>query len=114
MSGSEESSSYRKMASLRLPRVGSPLFTFPLLTTQYTVKCGVGSRHQVMGALFHFQKIRCRWQLLLAMAETDGTTSRLWRRQLPFGSSFHFRWTLGDNLDFSVDTLTEDGQMPTA
>jgi len=78
------------------------------------VKCGVGSRHQVMGALFHFQKIRCRWQLLLAMAETDGTTSRLWRRQLPLEKPFHFRWTLGDNLDLRVDTLTKDGHMPTA
>ena len=42
------------------------------------------------------------------MNETDGTTSRLWRRQLPCGSSFHFRQTLGDNLGFSVDTPTED------
>jgi hypothetical protein len=48
------------------------------------------------------------------MSETDGTTSRLWRRQLPCGSSFHFRQTLGDNLDFSVDPPTEDRQMPTA
>jgi hypothetical protein len=48
------------------------------------------------------------------MTERDGTPSRQWRRQLPLGKSFHFRWTLGGDLDLRVDTLTEDGHMLTA
>jgi len=85
------------MVGLELPRVVYSLLPCPLLTAPGTVKCGATSRHRAMGAFFQFRRQgRHLWS---AMTETDGTTSRQWRRQLPFGSPFHFRWVLQDNLD---------------
>jgi hypothetical protein len=55
------------------------------------------------------------WHLWLAMTE------RGWHHIAPVASSaatweifFHFRWTVGDDLDLRVDTLTKDGHMLTA
>jgi hypothetical protein len=48
-------------------------------------------------------------------------SERGWHPIAPVASSaatweifFHFRWTLEDDLDLRVDTLTEDGHMLTA
>jgi hypothetical protein len=55
------------------------------------------------------------------LALWSAMTERGWHHIAPVASSaatwetfFHFRWTLEDDLDLRVDTLTKDGHMLTA